>query len=515
MAKDSRTGKSIKNAKIALLYYCINLILQFFSRKIFLEYLGSEVLGLNTTAMNLLQFLNLAELGIGAAIGYSLYKPLACKDRQTVNEIVSVQGYLYRRIGVIILLAAGVLMCFFPRFFEKAHIPLWYAYATFSVLLIDALAGYFFNYRQIVLTADQKNYKLILAVQSIKFVKVILQILAISYFENGYVWWLGLEFCMTIFSVFAINLTLKKEYPWLSSNPSEGKSLRAKYPQIITKTKQLFFHKIASFALFQTSPLIIYSYATLTLVAIYGNYMLIVTGVLMLINAIFNRINAGVGNLVAEGDKTRILRVFNELFSSRFLMAATISFGVYTLADPFISLWVGEQYLLDRTSLILMVCILYINASRSTVDSYINAYGLFHDIWAPIAEASLNLGLSILFGYFWGLHGILCGVLISLVLIIFVWKPYFLFSRGMKEPVIKYITLYSKHIIAAAVIAVLMLAVLPRISIDPNASYLNLVLYGGIIVSLFFILLAILLYISEQGMKDFTARISNVIRKKI
>ena len=100
---ESRTAKSLKNSVVALLFYFINLGLQFFSRKIFLEHLGAEVLGLNTTATNLLQFLNLAELGVGAAIGYSLYKPLAEKNRQQINEIVSVQGYLYYKIGLFVV----------------------------------------------------------------------------------------------------------------------------------------------------------------------------------------------------------------------------------------------------------------------------------------------------------------------------------------------------------------------------------------------------------------------------
>lgn len=88
MSEFSRTAKSIKNAKVALFFYVINLILQFFFRKIFLEYLGAEVLGLNRTAQNSLGFLNIAELGISSAISYTLYQPLFKKDRQSINEIV-------------------------------------------------------------------------------------------------------------------------------------------------------------------------------------------------------------------------------------------------------------------------------------------------------------------------------------------------------------------------------------------------------------------------------------------
>lgn len=110
---ESRTAKSVKNAKVALFFYFINLVLQFFSRKIFLEYLGAEVLGLNTTVQNLLGFLNLAELGIGGAVAYNLYKPLFEKNKQAINEIVSVQGWLYRQVAYVVIIGACILMCFF------------------------------------------------------------------------------------------------------------------------------------------------------------------------------------------------------------------------------------------------------------------------------------------------------------------------------------------------------------------------------------------------------------------
>ena len=206
MSESSRTAKSIKNAKVALIFYFINLVLQFFSRKVFLDYLGAEVLGLNTTAQNLLGFLNLAELGIGSAISYALYKPLFQRDVKVINEIVSVQGWLYRRVAVVVIIAACVLMCFFPFIFEKAKVPLWYTYASFSVLLFSALLGYIFNYKQIVLTADQKEYKITLNIQGIKVIKVLVQIAAITYLADGYVYWLVLEFVMAIVTLSLIHI---------------------------------------------------------------------------------------------------------------------------------------------------------------------------------------------------------------------------------------------------------------------------------------------------------------------
>ena len=115
---NTRTGKSIKNSGVALMFYAINLLLQFYSRKILLEYLGEDILGLNTTAMNLLQFLNLAELGISTAVGFTLYAPIANKDKNTINEIITLQGKLYKRIALMIICGAVLLMAFFPLIFS-------------------------------------------------------------------------------------------------------------------------------------------------------------------------------------------------------------------------------------------------------------------------------------------------------------------------------------------------------------------------------------------------------------
>lgn len=238
-----------------------------------------------------------------------------------------------------------------------------------------------------------------------KIVKIIFQLLAIRFCSYGYVWWMGIEIVMGIATSYVLDYTIRKEYPWLKPRVFEGKKLREQYSGVITKTKQIFFHKIGGFVLTQTSPLIIYAYTSLTMVAVYGNYMLIVTGVTLLVNALLNSINAGVGNLVAEGNKQNIKSVFWELTSLRMWIASVICFGMYMLGDSFITLWVGKEYILPQTAFIVLILTTFITLSR-TNDAFLFAYGLYQDIWAPMIEATLNLGLSILLGYYWGLTGI-------------------------------------------------------------------------------------------------------------
>ena len=139
---ESRVQKSLLNAKVNLIFYVLTLFLSFFSRKIFLDCLGADFVGLTGTLMNLLGFLNLAELGIGAAIGYVLYKPLFDKDQERICEIISVFAYLYRWIGFIILGLGCLLACFLPLIFPDTGIELGVIYAVYIAFLASSLIGY-------------------------------------------------------------------------------------------------------------------------------------------------------------------------------------------------------------------------------------------------------------------------------------------------------------------------------------------------------------------------------------
>ena len=512
MVTDSRTSKSIKNSLVALAFYFINLVLQFFSRKVFLDYLGAEILGLNTTATNLLQFLNLAELGIGSAIACTLYKPLLEKDTVAINEIVSLQGWLYRRIAWIVIVGSLVLMAFFPWIFAKMPLPLWYAYASFGVLLVSALLSYFVNYKQIVLSADQKEYKIQYSYKASMLIKTLCQILAIRYLRDGYVWWLVLEIVFAIVASLVLNRMVRQTYPFLETKLGRGRELSRKYPAIIKKVKQLFFHKIGSFALTQTSPIIIYAYTTLTVVALYGNYMLVILGIQTLMTAIFNSMNAGIGNLVAEGNRKQIMSVFEELFSVRFLFTCIMCFGVFMLTPLFVILWVGNEYVMDTMTLLLMTVTLFIQLNRTTVDAYINAYGLFGDIFAPVTEASINICLSVLLGYFWGLNGVLLGVLISLFLVVFCWKPYYLFSTGFKLPVKVYWKQTIRYYFLFAVGFFLFTLLSRWVPFKPERNFSNLIGYACLTVLPFTFCYFFLLLFGATGMKDFLGRFFQLVQ---
>lgn len=506
MQTQSRTQKSIKNSIVAMGFYAVNLILQFFSRKIFLDHLGSEILGLNTTATNLFQFLNLAELGIGSAVAFSLYKPLALNDKETINEIVAVQGWLYRRIAYVIIAGALVLGFFFPQIFKKIELPLWYAYASFGVILFSALLTYFVNYKQILLFADQKDYVVQYSYKTVIFIKVIVQIFAIKFLPHGYEIWLITEALFAVIASVTLNLAIKKHFPYLEEIRITAKVIKEKYSTLVKKVKQLFFHRIGSFALTQSSSIIIYAYANLSLVAFYGNYIIIVNALNLLVAAVFNSIGAGIGNLVASSDKNKQLSFFNEIFSIRFLIISTICVGFYLLSPDVVTIWIGKEYILSNLTVILIAVTMFIGMARITVDNFIFANGAFNDIYAPLIESFLNIGLSVWLGYYWGLNGILSGVIISQILVICLWKPYFLFKYVMNVSIWNYIFLYLKNIIAFAVGAFSIWALRSCMS---HFSTNDSILIGICGVLIYSVVCLLSMFVCKNGIADFFVRLKN------
>ena len=510
---ETRTEKSVRNAKVALIFYLVQILLGFFSRKAFFDYLGSEILGLNTTVANLLGFLNLAELGIGTSVGYFLYKPLFEKDHEKINEIVSLQGWLYRKIAYFMLGVSAILMVFFPLIFAKSPLSLWYSYSTFGVLLFSSMLGYFFNYRQIVLNADQKGYKIQIVVQGFVVVKTIIQILGITYSAFPYVFWIVVELLSAVITSFLLHRLLKKEYSWLKGNVACGKSYLKKYPEVLKKTKQAFFHKMGGVILSQSSHLVIYAFTSLSIVALYGNYLLIVSKVGALMGAIFNSTGAAVGNLVASNDRKRIIDVFWELSDSRMCISTICILCLFYLTNPLITLWLGANYCLGKDFLLLFIILTSISMLRTTVDSYIYAYGLFQDVWAPVLEAVLNLGLSICLGYFWSLNGIVLGIILSQMIIILIWKPYFLFVKGIEVEASKYFVPTIFRYAGIFFLFVVTYFIFDYLQIETISNLKQLIISSLYVFLICTVLTFGVFYLLFHGTRDFVSRLVTMFKR--
>ena len=504
----SRIQKSVMNAKVNVMFYVISVVLAFFSRKYFLDNLGTEFLGLSGTLGDMLNLMNITELGIGTAVGVTLYKPIFDQDRDKICDIISVFGFLYTRVGSIIAFAGIVLSCFFPMMFTKAGVPLYLVYLMFFSMLYASLLGYFVNYRQIILSASQQNYVIMLRYNTAVTLKVILQILT-SFLPYNYLWWIALEALTITVYTFILNGTIRKYYPWLQTSYQRGKTKFKEYKELWKKTKQVFVLKLSHLVLNSSTNMLIYAFANLTSVALYGNYNMLMSKVTSFIDGLFTGMEASVGNLIAEGNIENIMKVFNELLCVRYFMAALCSITLYFVVSPFISVWLGEKYVMADKIIILLSLHFFIQQARITVDNFKNGYGLFGDVWAPVAEVVLNIGIAVLLGSRYGIIGILSGLVVSELLIKMFWKPYYLFTKGFRIPILRYYCpLILKYVVACLLTITGMnyITHYMQTAIHLN-SWMSLIVYCTVVGCFTFGLLFSLFFLLDRNMLVFLRHI--------
>lgn len=510
-----RVHRSVMNIKVGMLFYILSLFLAFFSRKIFLDCLGAEFIGLTGMLKNIMSFLSVAELGIGTSIVYFLYKPLQENNHEKINEVISMLAYLYRCIGAIIGIMGIFVSIFFPWWFNNLTTGLPLVYFAFYSFLASSVSGYIFNYKQLLVSANQKQYLVNAYFQTISIAQSLVQILLAYYYRNLWLWVVvGLIF--TIIGIIVFNIRIRQLYPWLHINLKEGRYNLKKYPEVLKKTRQIFVQKIKDFILYKSDEILVGAFVSVVKVAFYGNYTMIINKFLYLVNILSDGLSAGVGNLLAEGNERNIMKVYWEMTAARFFILGVIIFSLLLFLQPFIGCWLGQYYQLDEVIVYLLIINLFLRLQPAAVYIFIGASGLFSDVWAAWVELIINLLVTLLLAPTYGIIGILLGKIISFSLISVFWKPYYLFTQGFHKSVWEYwrgMTPYYFLFLVFAVSAI----VLKNSFIDQHAhSFPMLIGWGVVILTPLLAIYFLMLFQFTTGMKYFVARkpaIYNIVKR--
>ncbi len=500
-----RVHRSIMNIKVGMLFYVLSLFLAFFSRRIFLDCLGAEFIGLTGMLMNIMSFLSVAELGIGTSIVVFLYKPLQEDNHEKINEIMSILAFLYRCIGFIIGIIGIIVSFFFPWWYNNLTAGLPLVYFAFYSFLGSSVAGYIFNYKQLLVAANQKQYLVNSYFQTIGIVQSITQILLAYYYRNLWLWVVvGLIF--TIIGIIVFNHRIQQLYPWLHVDLKKGRKNLKKYPEILKKTRQIFIQKIKDFILYRSDEIMVGMFVSVIKVAFYGNYTMIINKLNFMVNILSEGLSAGIGNLLAEGDERNIMKIFWELTAARFLILGIIIFSLLLFFQPFIGCWLGTEYQLSDIIVYLVIFNLFIRYQTAAVYIYLGSAGLFSDVWVSWTELIVNISVTLLLAPTYGIAGILAGKIISFGFISSFWKPYYLFSQAFHRSVWEYWRGMAPYY-AIFVIFTILTIWLKQTVIDLHSdSILSLAIFGSIISIPLFVVFFILLFQFTQGMKYFVAR---------
>lgn len=435
-----------KNLKFAMAGELLLAALKFLSRRVFVLLLGREYLGLNGLFTDVLSMLSLAELGFSASITYSLYRPVAQGDTETIKSLVRLYRRVYRTVGMVVL-AAGLSLTPFLNFFVKKmpedipYIPLIYV-----LNLANASISYFFAYKSTLLFVYQKKYveTAIRAAVSLGATAAQIGVLLLT---RNYLYYLFLAIGATIVQNAAVSIQADRLYPYLRE-----KNVRPLPPEILGEIRRnvraMLLHRIGAVAVFNTDNLLISKFVGVATAGLYSNYVMIRSFLNIMVGALFDVITPALGNLAAteteEGKRTAFRRL--DFFSA--WLFGWMSICLFCLYDPFIDLWLGEGYLLPVPAVLLIVVNFYVTSMRTPVINTKSVLGLFwDDRHKSIVEAAFNLVVSVLLAQRWGVEGIMAGTLISTLAFPFWCEPLVLYSRGLHMSAGEYFKGYFVHLV--------------------------------------------------------------------
>ncbi|WP_424349049.1 lipopolysaccharide biosynthesis protein [Latilactobacillus sp. 5-91] len=454
MMNKSRSKAALVNSSVATIAQVVLILAQFVSRTIFIKTLGSEYLGLNGLFVNLLSMLNLAELGIGNAITFSLFKPLADNNKAQVSAIMRLLKKWYRMIAIIVLLGGVVLMPFIPNLIHKPVFSDMQLWLFFFLALMGTISTYLLSYKRTLLIANQEGYINTINTVGFSVGQQIIQIVFLIVYPNFYIY-LIIQLLANLFSNINISRLVDKKYPYLKDfNISVDKDVLKYFKKNVTG---MISAKLGGVVVNGTDNLVISFFLGLATVGKYANYTLITTGLTAILTQAVSAVSASVGNLaVSKNDsKEKEVRVFNQYFSITIIVSLIMAVGIAAFSTAFVTLWIGEGYVLSRLTVFLISLNFFIQAVRQSVITYANSYGLYwQQRYKPIFESVLNLLVSIILIKYTGLglSAVLIGTIASNILVNLWWEPYVVFKYGFQQKVTRFLFQYYVLIITGGLV---------------------------------------------------------------
>ncbi|WP_375155949.1 lipopolysaccharide biosynthesis protein [Lacticaseibacillus paracasei] len=434
MNKKSRTHSSLINSLSASVAQAISLLMSFVSRTFFIRILGEQYLGLNGLFLNILNILSFAELGIGAAITFSLYQPLASGDNDQVLALMQLYKKVYHLIALIIFLSGMLLLPFLGFFINGSTHSVGNIYFAFLLFLMNSVVSYLWNYKRSVFFADQSGY---INSLNILFFQVMGQLLQIIFLliSPSYYLYLFIQIAVTILSNLQISKRADKRYPFLKKKvriPVPKKTMSFLKKNVVG----MISSKLGGIVVMGTDNILLSAFLGLSTVAVYSNYTLIMNGLTSVVNQGISAVTASIGNLRAVGNPKKEKEVFFKYSQISALVGVATSVGMVSFFSPFIRVWVGERFLLDSKTTFLIVLGFYVTQLRQSNINFTNAYGLYWEQrLKSLLEALVNLVVSLCLIIFFklGIDAVILGNLASNLFVNAWWEPLIVLKSGLRS----------------------------------------------------------------------------------
>lgn len=499
--------KSLINVITAVFFKIILLVLTLFTRRFLIQYVGNDANGIFSLYTSIIGFLAIADLGIGTAIIFSMYKPIVDGDKYKVSALYVLFIRVYRIIGILILIAG---LCILPAlpYLAKDYSADFNLYYTFLLMLASIVITYFFSAKSSLINAYKNNYITTTFHSIALIIEGILQLVLLYIFKS-----FELYLICKIISV-CIEWVLTSVY--FRKHHKQALDMSAKLDddtkkEVMQKTKAMFMHKIGNLLVNTSDSIIISAFISVILLGKYSNYTTIVVAMNGVISLVFTPLTSIIGHLCVGDNNKLKLKYFKFFYGVNFIIGIVFYLGYYAVIDDVITICFGQGLELSKDISIVITINYFIQFMRQSVLTFRDATGTFYnDRYKPLVEGALNIILSISLVYVCGITGVIIATIITNLLICHTVEPYVLFKDGLETSPKKY---YFENYIFIAIF-MLALTIVHFVHIDIDNNWLSLLVNGIIAVGIS-VVPVLTMYIYNKDFRLETNNIINKIFKKI
>ncbi len=509
----SRTANSAKNTLSGVVFRIVTLILHFATRTVFVRYLGNEILSVNGLVSSILSFLNVAELGIGTALVFAMYRPIAEEDEEKVKQYLYFYKRIYAALGATVL-ALGVLL--FPLYYvlisKEAD-----AMAAVNVVVVyliqlaqSVLSFYFFINRGGFLSATQQDYRLTLSNCLTSIATSVLQVVAIAVFHNYYIY-IAIPMAAMVVQRTVNGLMIGKWFPYIREKPTGSLSKEEKHA-VVRNTFGLAISKICTIINNAVANIVITAVVSLAAVGHFSNYQTVMVMLSGTVSILFSAMLPSVGNLSATGSIEDKKRVFRLIYFVAFWIYGFSAISYVTIIEPFVTVWVGAQYVMPLSLAIAMSVNFLIGGMDVAISTFREGCGLYYEgRYRPIFTTALNILLALLFGTLWDVTGIVVANMASRLLTIWWFDAYLVHSRVFHESPVPYLLNYIGRVAVVGAVGVFVLWLCSFITVE--SAVLEVLIRAGIctvVINAFLLLI----YGRTREFRSLLEIVKNLLRRR-
>lgn len=445
MQNRSRTEYSILNILAGVGGYFLNTVLGFVCRIVFVQCLSADYLGVNGLFTNILTMFSLAELGVGSAVVYALYKPLAENDEARIASLMRLYAKAYRTIGLLIGAVGLALMPFLNVIIREQPNISESIYLLYAINLFNTASSYFFSYRSSLLIAAQRNYIVAGISYAISLVQSILQMVFLLVFHN-YIIYLFIQTAGTLLYNVVVSRVSMKQFPFIrgkNAPPLPEQERRALFANV----RDLMVYKVSGLLVNSTDNILITFFNDLATTGIASNYTLLVNTLNSLLGQVFNGLTASIGNHNASEPVEKRYQMFSFLNMMNFWIFGWAALGILFCSSDLVQLCFGEEYVLPTAIPFVLALNFFASGVTNILGTYKHTLGLFHyGRFIQVITGILNIILSVILGHVLGLFGIFAATVIARIATHLWYTPYVVYKYGFGIRVSEYWRDYFRYL---------------------------------------------------------------------